>query len=48
MYILEGSTNLLNWTSLSTNAATGYATEIIDPTNFGMEKRFYRVRQVMP
>lgn len=44
-YILQASSNLVNWTSLSTNNASGDTLTLIDPAANLHNKRFYRVRQ---
>jgi uncharacterized repeat protein (TIGR01451 family) len=45
-YVLQGSTNLLNWTSLSTNTAVGGTFKYIDSGSQSLQRRYYRaVRQ---
>lgn len=48
VYALEGSTDLIGWTALSTNNSGGFETILTDTANFGLSNRFYRVRQVSP
>ena len=47
-YALEGGTDLIGWTSLTTNTATGISLMFTDPAAAGFSYRFYRVRQVSP
>lgn len=47
-YVLDGSTNLIYWSSLSTNVATGALLEFIDPNVSGNIQRFYRARLLSP
>ncbi len=47
-YVLEGSSNLLNWMPLSTNTATSPVLTFPEPDRAGAESRFYRVRRVGP
>lgn len=44
-YVLQGSTNLSTWTSLSTNTAPANFFNLIDPTATNFAYRFYRVIQ---
>jgi uncharacterized delta-60 repeat protein len=44
-YILQASSNLVNWTSLSTNNASSDTMTLFDPAANLHQKRFYRVRQ---
>jgi uncharacterized repeat protein (TIGR03806 family) len=44
-YVLQASTNLMNWTPISTNLATTNIFNIYDPAATGFSKRFYRVIQ---
>ena len=44
-YILQASSNLVSWTSLSTNNAPGDTLTLVDPAANLHKKRFYRVRQ---
>ncbi|HKQ39934.1 MAG TPA: Calx-beta domain-containing protein, partial [Verrucomicrobiae bacterium] len=44
-YILQASSNLVNWTSISTNNAANDTLTIVDPAANLHKKRFYRVRQ---
>jgi len=43
--IIEGSTDLLQWSPLRTNAALGDMFEFVDSTNTNMTRRFYRARE---
>jgi hypothetical protein len=45
-YIFQGSTNLSNWTSLSTNAAFYNLLELADPAASNFPQRFYRAIQL--
>jgi hypothetical protein len=54
-YVLEGTTNLLEpgtnvlyWTPLDTNTASGATLDFIDPNVPVFENRFYRVRRFGP
>jgi uncharacterized delta-60 repeat protein len=47
-YALDASDDLINWTPLSTNTAVGVTLEFTDPGAAGLDRRFYRVRQVNP
>ena len=44
-YVLQASTNLQNWTAISTNIATTNAFYLFDPKATNYPKRFYRVLQ---
>ena len=44
-YVLQASTNLLNWTAISTNTATTNAFYLYDPSATNFRQRFYRVLQ---
>ena len=44
-YILQASSNLINWVSLSTNNASADTLTIVDPAANLHKKRFYKVRQ---
>jgi uncharacterized repeat protein (TIGR03806 family) len=44
-YVLQASTNLVNWTPISTNLATTNIFNLYDPAATGFLKRFYRVIQ---
>ncbi|HWC60841.1 MAG TPA: chitobiase/beta-hexosaminidase C-terminal domain-containing protein, partial [Verrucomicrobiae bacterium] len=44
-YVLQTSTNLMDWTPLATNPATTNLLEFIDPSASNFGKRFYRVLQ---
>lgn len=44
-YVLQTSTNLVNWTALNTNAATAAPFYMTDPGAGGFRCRFYRVVQ---
>lgn len=45
-YVLEGSTNLVNWMDISTNQLPTESLLLIDPQSVDMPRRFYRARQV--
>ncbi len=47
-YALEGSTNMVQWFSLSTNTATGLTLDLTDSPISGVPYRFYRVRRLVP
>jgi len=47
-YVLEGSTNMVQWLSLSTNTADGTTLVFADPNASGFSYRFYRVRRLAP
>jgi hypothetical protein len=42
-YLLQATTDLLNWVDVTTVTATSYTTEIIDPAAAGFLFRYYRV-----
>ena len=42
-YLIQATTDLLNWADVTTVTATGYTTEITDPAAAGFLFRFYRV-----
>jgi uncharacterized delta-60 repeat protein len=42
IYRLEASTNLCDWTAVSTNVATGYTLALDDPEAAALNQRFYR------
>jgi len=44
-YVLQGSTNLVNWTPLVTNPATANTLNFVDPGSSNLPSRFYRVFQ---
>jgi uncharacterized delta-60 repeat protein len=44
-YILETSTNLINWWPIATNNATGTSVILTDPNVSAYRSKFYRVRQ---
>jgi uncharacterized delta-60 repeat protein len=48
VYALQTSQDLTNWTSLSTNIATGSPTVFTDASNAGMNLRFYRAQWLVP
>jgi hypothetical protein len=43
-YVIEASTNLLQWTSISTNTAAGGVINFSDPQASQFRQRFYRLR----
>ena len=47
-YALEASSDLANWTILRTNVAGGTTLSFTDTNAASFNKRFYRVRQVVP
>jgi hypothetical protein len=42
-YILQGSTDLINWTSIATNKPTVLPYDVIDPNAGNFNDRFYRI-----
>ena len=44
-YILDASTNLLNWWPIGTNNASGNTLQVLDPNVSPYKSKFYRVRQ---
>src|SRR5687767_1973402 len=46
--VVEASTDLVNWTQLSTIAASGSATVVTDSQSATFAKRFYRTRTQVP
>ena len=42
--VLEGTTNLYDWTALSTNSTGAF--DFVDPSASGVPQQFYRARQV--
>lgn len=44
-YVLEASTNLVDWIPITTNAPTSNVFELVDPDTGNFLHRFYRVRQ---
>ena len=47
-YFLQGSIDLLNWSPLSTNIASGFALEFQDSNAAGVGQRFYRAILIAP
>jgi hypothetical protein len=45
-YVLEASTNLVNWVPLSTNQAPSTVLNLTDPSISGFPYRFYRAVQL--
>ena len=45
-YVLQGSADLINWTSLSTNIPIASPFTLTDTNSFGFRYRFYRVLQL--
>lgn len=43
-YTVEASTNLIHWTSISTNTAVGGRIDFVDPQAGQFRQRFYRLR----
>lgn len=46
VYVIEVSTNLVNWNSILTNTATNNFIEVLDPNLSALTNRFYRLRLV--
>jgi len=46
IYVLEASPDLINWTPVRTNTATGPTLILNDPDPNAELKRFYRARQL--
>jgi len=44
-YVLEGTTNFIDWTPISTNLASTHSFNLIDPGASNFPFRFYRVQQ---
>lgn len=44
VYVIEVSTNLTNWASISTNTATNSFIEVVDPNLTTLTQRMYRIR----
>ncbi len=47
-YIVQSSTNLLQWSDLQTNVPADELWEVQDPTAWETEQRFYRVKRLEP
>jgi len=47
-YILQGSTNLLNWVPVSTNVAATGTYKVVDPNSATLNARYYRVVRQIP
>lgn len=47
-YVLEVSTNLMNWTSIQTNTATGDRLSLVDADASSSNHRFYRAKCLTP
>ncbi|MBI3851418.1 MAG: hypothetical protein HY298_14250 [Verrucomicrobia bacterium] len=45
-YVIEGTTNLVNWSALKTNNATDGTFDFVDSAATNFSRRFYRARQV--
>ena len=45
IYVIQQSPDLVAWSSLTTNTATGFTVEYLDPMPSSATQRFYRVRQ---
>jgi hypothetical protein len=46
VYVIEATGNFQNWIAISTNTAAGYELIVQDPAAHGLDRRFYRARQV--
>lgn len=46
VYVIEASRDFQSWTPIRTNAASGYELLFTDPGAHGLDRRFYRARQV--
>jgi cytoskeletal protein RodZ len=46
VYAVEVSTNLTNWSAITTNTATNSAIEVLDPNLSALTNRFYRIRLI--
>ena len=46
VYVIEVTSDLIHWTPIQTNSASGYEMTITDPTAHGQGRRFYRACQV--
>jgi hypothetical protein len=46
VYAVEVSTNLTNWSAITTNTATNSAIEVLDPNLSALSNRFYRIRLI--
>ena len=44
-YVIEGSTNLANWTPLQTNTGTGGDATFIDIQSTNFPSRYYRLKK---
>jgi predicted phosphohydrolase len=42
-YVIEGSTNLIDWKLLTNIVSTSTSVQFIDPGSLGLKQRFYRV-----
>jgi len=45
-WAVEATTNLINWTALSTNIVSGISFDVVDLTAAGWKQRYYRARLV--
>jgi len=45
-YVLQGSTNFVNWNVLSTNVAPSNLFNLLDPAASQFPYRFYRIQQL--
>jgi uncharacterized delta-60 repeat protein len=46
VYVIDASADLVNWLPLRTNTSSGYELIFTDSTAHGLDRRFYRSRQV--